>query len=126
MGDSLLLIYTGSHSRSNRLNFCILRLDCKKKMRINYYYYYYYYYYYAMDSSVSPLMRHLLTWLVVSMAVKLFQSMYFYTGIGGASPGSSVPLPHSMRRDALPNELCGLGLDLVDFYTVVNNIIQTI
>ena len=33
MGDSLLLIYTGSHSRLNPFNFHVLRLYCKKKRR---------------------------------------------------------------------------------------------
>ena len=36
MGDSLLLIYTGSHSRLNPFNFRVLRLYCNKNTRINF------------------------------------------------------------------------------------------
>ena len=33
MGDSLLLIYTGSHSRLNPFNSYVLRLHCKERKR---------------------------------------------------------------------------------------------
>ena len=36
MGDSLLLIYTGSHSHLNPFNFRVLRLYCNKNTRINF------------------------------------------------------------------------------------------
>ena len=36
MGDSLLLIYTGSHSCLNPFNFHVLRLYCNKNTRINF------------------------------------------------------------------------------------------
>ena len=48
----------------------------------------------------SPLVRHLLTSWLPAWLLSHFRSTYSYLSIiRGSSPGSSVPLPHSVRQE---------------------------